>query len=279
MTGGAGFIGRRVVDRLEARGDSVLVVDRARGLDVLDEALPWRGLDAVVHLAGRLGTAELFDAAEEAIDANVRGTARVLEAARREELRYVGITMPAVWTNPYQITKRAARDLASAWHRAFGIPVAHVRAFNVYGAGQRTGPGHPRKIVPTFSVAGWAGEPIEVWGSGEQTVDLVDVDDVARMLVAALDFGDDETFDAGTGVAVSVAEVAEFVREATGGRAPIANLPMRLGEEEGTAIRSEGEGWELLGWRPEFSWSRLLETVASYRDVAAGAGVLEGARA
>jgi len=84
--------------------------------------------------------------------------------------------------------------MATAWHHAYDVGVSHVRAYNAYGPGQAYGPGHPQKILPTFARAAWEGRPIPIWGDGEQTVDLVHSDDVARMLVDALRFNDDAMF-------------------------------------------------------------------------------------
>jgi hypothetical protein len=95
----------------------------------------------------------------------------------------------------YTATKVAATRLASAYHHTHGLPVSHVRAFNAFGPGQAHGPGHPQKIIPTFAVEAWAGRPIPIWGDGNQTVDLIHTSDLARMLVDAIDHGDDVTFD------------------------------------------------------------------------------------
>ena len=112
--------------------------------------------DAVIHLAGILGTEELFHDPHRAVDVNIKGTLNVLEACRMHELGHVGVTMLQVWENVYQATKNCAADrLASAWHRHYGMPVSHVRAFNGFGPGQAFGPGHSRKIFPTFAAAAW----------------------------------------------------------------------------------------------------------------------------
>lgn len=265
VTGGTGFIGTAVVRQLERRGLTPNVVDMATGCDMLDPGLDarLRDCDGVIHLAGRLGTAELFDQVDDAIDVNVKGTARVLQACAKYSLRYVGITMPSVWNNVYQATKRAAFELASAWNQHYGVPVSHVRAFNVYGRGQKV---HGvRKLVPTFATRAWQGESLPIWGDGTQTVDLVHVDDVARMLVDALRFGDSEVLDAGTGVPVTVAEVAGRMIDITKSRGGVEHFAMREGEHA-TSIVADGEGWHLLDWRPQPCPQRFRETVEWYRE-------------
>lgn len=104
-----------------------------------------------------------------------------------------------------------------------------------------------------------------IWGSGLQTVDAVHVDDVARMLIDATVFQDDEILDAGTGVAVSVNMIANSINRYTGNQAGVVHLPMRRGEEPDTQIVAKGDGWQETGWHPEFSMAKILETVESYR--------------
>lgn len=266
VTGGGGFIGRSVTRELERRGLVAVSLDLPEHDVRTFDPLTFGSMDlhAVIHMAGVLGTHELFDTIDLAIDSNVRGTARVLEAAKVWGAPYVSITLPPVFPSIYTATKLAAVGLERAFHHTYGLPVSRVRAFNAYGPGQKHGPGHPQKIAPTFAVEAWANRPIPIWGDGEQTVDLVHADDLARMLVDALDHGDDVTFDGGTGKALTVNEVAEFVLTVTGSTAGKRYLPMRRGEVP-TQIVATGEGWDRLGWRPELDWQRLEATVRSYR--------------
>jgi UDP-glucose 4-epimerase len=245
VTGSSGFLGRATVRALEGRGHQVLPFDQhpPPGWKVRDVRMhPLDQCDAVIHLAGVLGTSELFDDPHRAVDVNVGGTAHVLTECERLGAAYVGITMPQVWANVYSATKRCALDLAEAWRRHRGLRVAHVRAFNVYGPGQAVGdgtPGHPQKIVPTFASRSWAGLPMPVWGDGSQTVDLVHVDDVAGLLVGAVEglfteaVGnnpfDGAILDAASGTSHTVLEVAEMVGHVTGCY-KVRHLPMRPGE-------------------------------------------------
>jgi UDP-glucose 4-epimerase len=268
VTGGGGFLGSATIAYANEHGHTAWRFDRQDGNDVLGDLRGLDGADVVIHMAGMLGTAELFDAAEAAVAANVIGTLRILEWCKKHDAGYVGITMPdSNWANVYQATKLCSSKLATAWHRNFGVPVSHVRAFNAYGEGQKHGPGHPQKFLPTFASLGWSGKPLPVWGTGNQTVDAVDARDVARMLVDATLYVGDEVFDAGTGVAVPIATVADFVNGVTGNKAGIEFLPMRPGEEVDTHIVAKGDGWISLGWHPLFSWTRIEEVVRSYKPV------------
>jgi UDP-glucose 4-epimerase len=266
VTGGGGFIGRAVVAECQRRHWTAEVFGLEQGgiedVDAVAEAV--KGKDAVIHLAGLLGIHELFDQVHEAVDVNVKGTVNVLEACVSAGAAYTGITMPPVFPSVYTATKIAATRLATAFHVTYGLPVSHVRAFNVFGPHQAHGPGHPQKIIPTFATEAWAGRPIPVWGDGTQTVDLIYVDDVARMLVDATGHGDDVTFDAGTGRAWSVDFVAGFVATICDSKAGIKHLPMRRGEVP-TEIVAEGEGWDRLDWRPELRMRDLASTVRWYK--------------
>jgi UDP-glucose 4-epimerase len=264
VTGGTGFFGRATINAAEQAGHQVWAFDRALGHDVLGSLDALEDADVVIHLAGVLGTSELFDMPETALDVNIKGTLRVLQWCRDHRAAYVGVSMPDPFPSVYTATKVASRRLATAWHHAYGLRVSTVRAFNGYGPHQAYGPGHPQKILPTFARAAWEGRPLPIWGDGEQAMDLVHADDVGRMLVEAVGHGDDAVFDAGTGVPVTVNELAAFVLEVTGSKAGVQHLPMRAGEVP-VQITARGEGWDRLEWKPELDWDRIAETVRWYK--------------
>jgi UDP-glucose 4-epimerase len=258
VTGGEGFLGAYCCKALSEVGHAAVPFDRSADAtqDVRDARAVSSALesaDAVIHLAGLLGTSELFDSPHAAVDANVHGTLNVLQACERYGVRYVGITMPDVWSNVYQATKACGRRLASAWCSYRGVPVTHVRAFNAYGRGQKVW--GVQKILP-------------IWGDGTQLVDLIHADDIAHVLVDALTTpGEDEVIDAGTGQPKSVIDVAKLVLQVTGSVAGLEFLPMREGETC-TQIIAQGDGWDLLAEPPRYNEDRLIETVHWYRAVA-----------
>lgn len=276
VTGGDGFIGSRLKQRLinaapvANGGRSVLITDwdRSKGGDILDAQLAkiYEGCEVVIHLAGVLGTAELFDHPDEAIDVNIKGTLRVLDACHKVGARYIGITMPDIWQNVYQATKRCARDLAEAWAIHFGLHIAHVRAYNVFGEGQKVS--GVQKIVPTFATKAWRGEPLPVWGTGAQMVDLIYVDDVADILARLSEVPppNGSIVEAGTGWGLTVENVANMVNEITGNEAGIQYLPMRKGEDLISTPIAQKEGWRWLENKPEFRYPQLERTVQWYKD-------------
>lgn len=265
VTGGGGFIGAATIRYAQEQGYEAWTFDRSDGNDIMGSLDGLKGADSVIHLAGVLGTHELFEDPEQAVIVNVIGSLRIMEWCLDNGAGYVGITMPDAFPSIYTATKIASQRLATALHHSRGLPVSHVRAFNAYGPGQKYGPGHPQKIIPTFASLAWKNIPIPIWGDGRQTVDLVYVDDIARILVEATSLTNNEVIDAGTGTALTVNQVANFVLKVTKSHGGAQHLPMRDGETP-TEIVAKGEGWEYLGGDdPSFDWDLLRKTIVWYR--------------
>jgi len=276
ITGSRGLIGGAVRARLEADGCDVLGLDLRDGFDVRQRFDFGDDVDGVIHLAGVLGTHELFDDVHNAIASNITGTVNVLDAVVRTGRcpAYVGITMPPVFPSIYTATKIAAAAFERAYRHEYRIPMVKVRAFNAFGPGQAHGPGHPQKIVPTFACEAWAGRPIPIWGDGTQGVDLISTSQLADVLYEAYlaansererCVAEDVTIDGGSGTCFTVNEVAGMVNDYTGNAAGVKYLSMRRGEIP-TNICAEREGWEWLSRPVEFDLAELHATIDSYRD-------------
>ena len=273
VTGGRGFIGAFVEKELQKKGYEALIYDRSDGFDIREEEAVRRAVqvcDSVIHLAGILGTEELFESPQQAIDINVKGALNLILACTQLDRQYTAIQMPFTgWTNIYQSTKLCAYNLANAYRIHKGLRCSFVRAYNAFGEFQHV---HGvQKIIPTFATKAWRGEPLPIWGTGEQLCDLIYAGDIAKMLVDALSFGGGQTFDAGTGYPRTVNQIAFGVQTVVaaldGPKSVIEHLPMRSGEtQDGIPPIAKGEGWDLLGWKPQFKYSDYISTIEWYKE-------------
>lgn len=254
VTGGNGFIGGHVCKALRALGHSPIVFDRhwtersesVRDSfygDVCDASAVSEAVyhcDAVMHLAGVLGTQETLLDPGPAVQTNIVGSLNVFQACARYDKRAVYIAVGNHWmNNPYSITKTTAERFALMFNRERGTKIAVVRGLNAYGPGQKSGP--VRKIMPNFILPALQGEPITVYGDGSQVMDMIYVSDLADILCRALlvDHGVyDRVFEAGTGVPTNVLEIAtEVIRQV--GSGSVKHVPMRPGEPVGSTVLAD----------------------------------------
>ncbi len=249
VTGGAGFIGSHVVDKLVQRGQTPVVLERHRVRDadletvlgdVRDRTAVMQAVadvDAVIHLAGILGTAEQVNDPMPAVETNILGALNVFQAVRAYERPAVYITLGNHWmNNTYSISKSCSERFALMANKEWGTRIAVIRAVNAYGPRQKVGP--VKKIMPTMLMAALRDEPITVYGDGAQVADMVYVSDLADALVRGLldDHGCfDSIMEVGTGVPTTVNDVAEeIIRQV--GSGSINRVPMRAGEPEGAVV-------------------------------------------
>jgi UDP-glucose 4-epimerase len=272
ITGGDGFIGRYVQSRLKELNIEPIVYDVAA--DVRDDVLDRDRLglvvatvkpDAIIHLAGMLGTHELWETISEAVDVNIKGAVNVADAAIAVDAKLVSIEQPHIWYNVYEATKLAARRILTGMAHDSDLRVDFVTAHNAYGPGQAHGDGHPQKIIPTFATKAWAGEPVPIWGTGQQKVNLVYVGDVADALIqrALSDWHDpEETFNAGTDELHTVKEIATLVSDRVDIRYN-TNLEfhaMRRGEQDWVPYPEPDNSYPY-----RMNWPALYATIDSYR--------------
>jgi UDP-glucose 4-epimerase len=264
ITGGTGFIGSYVVENLKARGHDVVLLDRSGRIredvdvvlgDIRDAAGVMDAVshcDAVMHLAGVLGTAETVEEPLPAVETNIIGGLNVFKAVRRYGVPAVNIAAANHWMrNPYSITKKAAERFALMANEEWGTRIALIRALNVYGPGQKAEP--IRKLVPNLILPILRGEPVVIFGDGQQVSDMIYVEDVAELLVRALLWEHgcyDSVMEAGTGRATTVLEVAEAViREL--GKGEIDMRPMRPGEIPNSIVLGDPGTLKPLGMKAE----------------------------
>jgi nucleoside-diphosphate-sugar epimerase len=292
VTGAAGFIGSHLCDRLLALGHKVVGVDSfadyyARALkeqnlealrahpdftfeelDLVDadlrRVLP--GANVVYHLAGRPGVrpswGEQFDGY---VRDNVLATQRLLESLKDipvDRLVFAGSSsvygdaemFPTKETalprpvSPYGVTKLAAEHLTLLYTKNFGLPVVSVRYFTVYGPRQR-----PDMAFSRFMQAMVDGEPIEVFGDGEQTREFTYVSDaVEGTIKAATADVVGQVVNLGGGSRVTINRVLATLEDISRAKARRKTLPAAPGDPRHTGA-SINLARELLGWEPRVS--------------------------
>ncbi len=274
VIGASGFLGKAVVKALHSDGHNVMQIDRhatAKPLegefvaaDVGDiEALKaaFADVEVVFHLAAILGTSELETGLRPAIETNVLGTLNVLEAARYCGVRSIFVaSKPSVWLNTYTITKHCSEQIVRQFGNYNPIDVHLFRYLNIFGPGQKLQP--VRKILPIFAAQALRGLPLQVYGDGKQTVDMLFVDDAARMTVDITNTAPlGQAIDCGTGVEMSVLDVAEEVNAYYGNDAGIAHIAMRKGETPRTRLVADtAELNQALPNRVLTNWKEALAT-------------------
>lgn len=258
VIGGSGFIGRHLVREL-AKESEVTVLDVAVD-DELEAALPdvgffeesitmatdrqWadmlEGVDTVFHLGGLLGTSELYDRVLEAEYINVYGTLKLLEAMRRNgKPRLCFASKPNMWRhNVYTITKEHCERYIEMYQLVHGLEAVIYRPFNVYGPEEKVL--EYRKAVPYFIISALKGEPLEVFGDGRQTMDLIYVQDCIEAFIALSqnDRAVGEVIEIGSGCETEVNALADMVIALTGSSSPVVHIPMRKGETPESRIRA-----------------------------------------
>lgn len=286
VTGGAGFIGSHLVDLLLEKDFEVVVIDSlATGRrsqvpeqalflqgdvgdpQLLAKALP--GCDVVFHLAAVSSVQDSLDRPIEVHNTNLTATLGLLEAAVRHKVpRFVFSSSAAVYGDTegeparedmipkpmshYAVQKLASEHYCQVYHRLHGLETVCLRYFNVYGPRQRADSPYSG-VIAKFIDAARAGQPITIFGDGEQTRDFCHVKDVAlaNFLAATQDAAKvaGTVFNVGTGTSTSVNELARLVANAfTCGRIPTAHLESRCGEirySQAVVERIRGQaGWK-----------------------------------
>jgi UDP-glucose 4-epimerase len=309
VTGGAGFIGSHLSRRLLAEGHAVSVVDnesngrrenvppgaRYACADVtrLAEVEPTfsRGLDAVCHVAGQVSVIRSFSDPIADLRTNVEGTLNILQLCLRYKVprllyassmtaygdcRNVPISEiePCRPDSYYGITKHTAERYVQATAErtdlGFEFCATSLRMFSVYGPGQSFNNPY-QGVLGIFSGNLLRGEPITIFGDGEQTRDFVYIDDIVDGWVRALDnpASGGGVFNLGSGQSLSINQLAERAVAAFGhppGGYEVIRAPARPGEQR-TVRANIDRARSVLGWEPRTTFETgLAQTVRWARD-------------
>ena len=287
VTGAAGFIGSHLCERLLSLGHEVTGVDafvpyypravkernlapamkhpRYRFLPVdlrTDDLKPAvEGAEVVYHLGAMPGLVASWTDFDLYNGCNVTATQRLLESVKgsRTLKRFVygstssvygkfasgDETLPTRPVSPYGVTKLAGEQLAKAHLETFGTPVVTLRFFSVYGPRQR-----PDMAYHIFIRALLTGEPVTVYGDGQQVRGNTFVGDCVEAIVAAAGAQVGETYNVGGGEMVSVRDVLGKLERIAGRRFAVRTEPARLGDQrhtfaDTTRLRRH------LGWEPK----------------------------
>lgn len=285
VTGGRGFIGSHVATELDRRGFHVDIYDSDGATPALPEhsgnvrfvhgdirdsstlRKAFEGADLVYHFAGLLGTHELFDNPREAIDVNIHGALNVLLAGIDAGVKRVFLpNKPNEWNNVYSVTSQAVEKLGHAYREYMGIDARVLRLWNVYGPRQKIYP--VRKAIPLFVFQALSNLPVEVYGDGTQSIELLYVEDVARIVVDYLLFDGavNETFEPRAGLPITVDALARKIISLTGSTSEIVRLPMRKGENNSTCFAHARDVQTLLGESAFVGLDKgMRATIAHYR--------------
>ena len=315
ITGGAGFIGSHLAEKLLEQGDQVTVIDNLstgsfeniahlegipgfhyaiediRHAAVMDRLVS--ECDVIYHLAAAVGVFSIIHNPIDTLSINVGGTEIVLQTARRyrrwvllastsevygkgvkvpfseDDDRILGPTSKHRWS--YAASKALDEFLALAYHKSAGLPVTIFRLFNTVGPRQV---GHYGMVVPRFVRWAMAGEPIQVYGDGQQSRCFANVYDVVDAITQlgrtnALERVNGEVFNIGANEEVTIYELAERVKARTGSNSEIVFIPYEQAYEAGfedmrRRVPDLRKIKATIGWQPRTTLDETIDQIVAF---------------
>jgi nucleoside-diphosphate-sugar epimerase len=303
VTGGAGFVGANLCERLLADGEQVIAFDnlitgRASNLaalhnhpafslvegDLNQELPPLPNLDRIYHCASPASPPEYQKFPIETLLVNAEGTRRLLDRAVADGARFFFTSTSEVYGDPldhpqredyrghvsstgprsmYDESKRYAEALITAYAGRYGIETRIVRIFNTYGPHMAP---HDGRVVSNFIVQAIKGEPLTMYGSGQQTRSFQYIDDLIEGIVRLMNSDYSGPVNIGNPNEFTMIELATKVLAMTGSSSEIEYLP--LPEDDPNRRRPDiSLAKAVLGWEPRVSLDEGLEkTIAYYRS-------------
>ena len=291
VTGGAGFIGSHIVEKLKALDHMVVVIDNEYSdndnfhwrkdtlnvnIDITDyKALKkaFTGADYIFHCAAEARIGPAIENPVNALNINTIGTCNVLQCAREVKAKKVlysstssgyGLneapnieTQPDDCLNPYSVSKVAGEKLCKMYTDLYGLKTIVFRYFNVFGE-RAPRKGQYAPVTGIFLRQKAAGEPLTIVGDGEQRRDYIYVKDVANAnVMAAISNPDDDAYgqvyNVGSGKNYSVNEIASFISDDT------INIPPRIGEAR-NSLANIDKIQKTFAWKPEVDVEQWIKT-------------------
>ena len=299
VTGGAGFLGSHLCERLLAEGHEVVVLDNLdtgslqniehirdeafdfRNVDVTDEVAVEGHVDYIFHLASPASPIDYLRLPLHTLKVGSYGTHHALGLAKFKRARLVLASTSEVYGDPllhpqpetywgnvnpigprgvYDEAKRYAEALAMAYHRQQGVDTAIARIFNTYGPRMRPNDG---RAVPTFMRQAIEGKPLTVFGSGEQTRSFCYVDDLIEGLFRLAVCGEHTPVNLGNPAELSLLELAQEIVAVTGSRSPIVFQALPIDDPK-VRCPDITKAVHLLDWRPVVDLQEGLRRVLDY---------------
>ncbi|MEV7964799.1 UDP-glucuronic acid decarboxylase family protein [Sphaerisporangium sp. NPDC088356] len=298
VTGGAGFLGSHLCERLLAEGASVICMDNfltgsPTNVEHLMDRPRFRlvecDLTGFVHVPGQVDLVLHFASAASPTDylrhpiATLKvgslGTLHALGLAREKNARFLLASTSEVYGDPlehpqretywgnvnpvgprsvYDEAKRFAESLTTAYRNSHDVDTAIVRIFNTYGPRMRP---HDGRAIPTFVRQALSGEPITVTGDGSQTRSICYVDDTVHGVLTLADSGFEGPVNIGNPSELSMLRLATMIRDLTGSSSPITFVDRPV-DDPGVRRPDTSLAAKRLGWRPEVDVTAgLLRTI------------------
>jgi dTDP-glucose 4,6-dehydratase len=300
VTGGAGFLGSHLCDRLLDRGVEVVCIDNlvTGSVDNVAHQFDRPGftfvehdvsnfvwvpgqVDAVLHFASPASPIDYLEMPIQTLKVGSLGTHNTLGLAKAKDARFLLASTSEVYGDPlehpqtesywgnvnpvgprgvYDEAKRFAEAMTMGYHRFHGLPTRIVRIFNTYGPRMRPRDG---RVVSNFVVQALHGEPLTIYGDGSQTRSFCYVDDEVRGLIALLDSDESDPVNIGNPSEFTVKELAEIVVEVVGSDSQIEYHPLPI--DDPTQRRPDiTRAAEILGWKPEVDLATGVARTAEY---------------
>lgn len=285
VTGGSGFIGSHVVDKLREKGFEVRVFDmvmptyrkdiefyQASLLDFDALRMALNGIDVVYHLGAVADVKDVYEDPHYAEAINVRGTINVLEAARRSPTVRRVIYASTIWvysdckekvvdeetplpppSHLYTATKLASEYYCITYSKLYGLETTILRYGIPYGPRARSG-----AVIPIFVSKALKGEPLTIAGDGSQFRKFVYVEDLAEGNVLALkSIAKNKIYNLDGKEKITIRQIAETIQKILGKEIKIEYVPARPADFTGIEVSSEKTKRE-LGWEPKVSFEEGL---------------------